>query len=107
MSWKTSPTSNPKALPKWRKTAPILVDGLEDGIEDDAEFGEDAVDLYEDDFESEDSAEDSIDSALGQILSAEDEDEFFGKLFAGAKKLIQKAAPVVGKIARGAARSCR
>ena len=77
-------------------------DGLEDSMEDYAQFGEDAVDMYEDDFES-DVAEDSIDNALGQILSAEDEDEFFGKLFAGAKKLIQKAAPVVGKIARGAA----
>ena len=45
----------------------------------------------------------SIGNTLGQILGAEDEDEFFGKLFTGAKKLIQKAAPMVGKIARGAA----
>jgi hypothetical protein len=79
------------------------LDGIEDEFEDYAEFGEDSYDSWEDDFESEDEADESIGNTLGQILSAEDEDEFFGKLFAGAKKLIQKAAPVVGKIARGAA----
>ena len=79
------------------------LEGLEDGLEDYGDWAEDSVDMYEDDFESEDEAEESIGNTLGQILSAEDEDEFFGKLFAGAKKLIQKAAPVVGKIARGAA----
>jgi hypothetical protein len=78
-------------------------DALEsDGLEDYAEFGEDGLDMLEDDLESEDEAEEAIGNTLGQILSAEDEDEFFGKLFSGAKKLIQKAAPIVGKIARGA-----
>jgi hypothetical protein len=48
-------------------------------------------------------AEESIGNVLGSILGAEDEDEFLGNLFKGAKNLIQKAAPIVGKIARGAA----
>ena len=80
-------------------------DGFEaDGLEDDADaFGEDAGDYFEDDFESEDSAEDSADAFLTNILSAEDEDEFFGKIFSGAKAFLKKAAPIVGKIARGAA----
>jgi hypothetical protein len=78
-----------------------LMDGFEsDGLEDYADLtGEDAFDSYEDEFE----ADESVGGILGQALGAEDEDEFFGKLFAGAKKLAQKAAPWVGKIARGAA----
>jgi hypothetical protein len=78
-----------------------LFDSLEsDGLEDYADLsGEDGFDSLEDEFE----AEESVGAILGQALGAEDEDEFFGKLFAGAKKLAQKAAPWVGKIARGAA----
>jgi hypothetical protein len=71
-----------------------------DGYEDDFEGGE--SDFYEDDFDSYE-ADESVGNMLGQILGAEDEDEFLGKLFSGAKALIKKAAPVVGKIARGAA----
>jgi hypothetical protein len=47
-------------------------------------------------------ADEFIGQLLGSILGAEDEDEFFGKLLSGAKNLIKKAAPIVGKIARGA-----
>jgi hypothetical protein len=68
-----------------------------DGLEDYADYGEDSFDMYEDSLEAEDT------SIIGNALGAEDEDEFFGKLFSGAKRLIQKAAPVVGRIARGAA----
>ncbi len=76
----------------------------EDGFEDGAElFESEAEWSMEDDFESEMEAEDFIGGALGSILGAEDEDEFLGKLFKGAKALIKKAAPIVGKIARGAA----
>jgi hypothetical protein len=48
-------------------------------------------------------ADEEIGRTLGSILGAEDEDEFFGKLFSAAKNIIKKAAPVVGKIAKGAA----
>lgn len=55
-----------------------------------------------DDFE-----EDEFDTAMAYALSAEDEDEFFKKLFRGIKKVakkvrrvVRKAAPVVGRIAR-------
>jgi hypothetical protein len=66
--------------------------------------GEDEGEYFagEDDFEA-DKADDAIGQVLGSVLGAEDEDEFFGKLFSGAKNLIKKAAPFVGKIARGAA----
>jgi hypothetical protein len=47
---------------------------------------------------------------LAYSLAAEDEDEFFGKLFRGIKKVakkvgkgIRKAAPIIGKVARVAA----
>jgi hypothetical protein len=70
-----------------------------DGLEDYAEWAEDGLDTIE----SESESDESIGAMLGSALGAEDEDEFFGKLFAGAKKLAQKAAPWVGKIARGAA----
>lgn len=68
-----------------------------DGMED---FGEES-DFYEDGLDGLE-AEEAIGGMLGQILGAEDEDEFFGKLLSGAKNLIKKAAPIVGKIARGA-----
>jgi hypothetical protein len=58
-------------------------------------FGEDAYDASE--------ADEALGSVLGNILGAEDEDEFFGKLLGGIKNIVKKAAPVVGKIARGAA----
>lgn len=103
-------------------------EGPADLGEDDA----DAWDSYEDDFESEtDALEDygesdfsdfedesetdmlfaedgyesdaSIGSVLSSALGAEDEDEFFGKLFKGIKAVAKKVAPVVGKIARAAA----
>lgn len=93
------------------------MDGLEDetdlfGAGED-EFGEDAysADGMEDEFSlfgeddgyEADEAEEAISQILGSALGAEDEDEFLGKLFKGAKALVKKAAPIVGKIARGAA----
>jgi hypothetical protein len=68
------------------------------------DFGEDEGDYFsgEDDFEA-DEADETVGQMLSGVLGAEDEDEFLGKLFSGAKNLIKKAAPVVGKIARGAA----
>jgi hypothetical protein len=56
--------------------------------------GEDALEAEE--------AEESIGNILGNVLGAEDEDEFFGKLIGGIKNIVKKAAPIVGKIARGA-----
>lgn len=74
----------------------------EDGYEDSDFFGEDESEWFEEDMAA-DEADEEIGRALGSILGAEDEDEFFGKLFSAAKNIIKKAAPVVGKIARGAA----
>jgi hypothetical protein len=71
-----------------------------DGYEDEFDGGE--SDFYEDGFDGYE-ADEAIGDQLGQILGAEDEDEFFGKLFSGVKSLVKKAAPFVGKIARGAA----
>ncbi len=69
------------------------------------EFDEyDAMDEFDefDDFE-----EDAFDDAMAYSLAAEDEDEFFGKLFRGIKKVakkvrrvVKKAAPIVGRVAR-------
>jgi hypothetical protein len=73
------------------------MDSIEDEFEDASE--DDFEDGFEDDFEE---ADEFIGKLLGSVLGAEDEDEFLGKLFSGAKKLISKAAPVLGKIARGA-----
>jgi hypothetical protein len=83
-------------------------DMYEDDFETDLyedEYEDDLEDEFEDDFETEDEeeADEFIGKLLGSALGAEDEDEFLGKLFSGAKKLISKAAPVLGKIARGAA----
>jgi hypothetical protein len=81
-------------------------DEFESGLEEDSAFFESEFesegDGFEDDFEAEE-AEESVAETLGNILGAEAEDEFLGKLFSGAKNLIKKAAPMVGKIARGAA----
>lgn len=76
----------------------------EDYGEEDAWDNADMGDAYEegDGMEAEES-EESVNQTLGSMLSAEEEDEFIGKLFSGAKSLLQKAAPWVGKIARGAA----
>ncbi len=72
--------------------------------EDDWESADDyeSGPMGEDDYEA-DEADEFLGKALGSLLGAEDEDEFLGKLFSGAKKLISKAAPIVGKLARGAA----
>lgn len=81
-----------------------FADPYEDYAEVDAWDGADMGDFYEDEDSMEaEEAEESIGNVLGGILGAEDEDEFLGNLFKGAKNLIQKAAPIVGKIARGAA----
>jgi hypothetical protein len=77
------------------------------GSEEDSSFfeqdfgGEGESDGFEDSFEAEE-AEESVAQTLGSVLGVEDDDEFLGKLFSGAKSLIKKAAPIVGKIARGA-----
>ena len=87
-------------------SADMLEDDYESfGGEDEYDFGADfgdESDFSEDDFEA-DEADESIGNMLGGVLGVEDEDEFLGKLFSGAKALIKKAAPIVGKIARGAA----
>jgi len=81
-----------------------FADPYEDDADGDAWDGGDMGDFYEDEDSMEaDEAEESIGNVLGGILGAEDEDEFLGNLFRGAKNLVQKAAPIVGKIARGAA----
>ena len=77
--------------------------GYEDYGEDDAWDGGDMGDFYEDDGLEAEEAEESVAQTLGSMLGAEEEDEFLGNLFKGAKNLITKAAPIVGKIARGAA----
>ena len=68
------------------------------------DFGENGYEAepYEDSLEAEE-AEEFLGNILGNALGAEDEDEFFGKLISGVKNIVKKAAPVLGKIARGAA----
>jgi hypothetical protein len=80
------------------------------GEEDEADFLGESGEIGEDDFDGfggdpleAEEAEEFIGGLLGNILGAEDEDEFFGKLLGGIKNIVKKAAPVVGKIARGAA----
>ena len=74
------------------------------GGEDDFEAEDYAEDMYEsEDLLEAEEAEESVANQLGAILGAEDEDEFFGKLLGGIKSLAKKAAPFVGKLARGAA----
>jgi hypothetical protein len=81
-----------------------FADGLEDYGEDDAWDNADLGDDFEEyDGMEADEAEESISQTLGNLLGAEEEDEFLGSLWRGAKSLVQKAAPIVGKIARGAA----
>ncbi len=81
-------------------------DDLEEDYEDDF-YEDDIEDDYEDDlydaFEDDDFEDDDLEDTLAYALAAEDTDEFFKRLFKGAKKLFKKVAPVVGKVARVAA----
>ncbi|MEO0360494.1 MAG: hypothetical protein AAF322_05270 [Pseudomonadota bacterium] len=79
-------------------------DEFDDDFDDYDEF-DDEFDDFDDDYDDFD--EDEMDEMLAYALSAEDEDEFFRRLFKAAKKVagkvkrgIKKAAPVIGKIAR-------
>lgn len=78
-------------------------DRMDMGEEDLFESESDLTDLGgEDEFdglEAYDGLEEEAPETLGNILGAEDEDEFFGKLVRFAKK---RVLPMVGKIARGA-----
>jgi hypothetical protein len=86
---------------------------------DDAEDELEATEDYYDEFDSYDEfdeagldeAEDTFDSAMAFALGAEDADEFFSRfrkgLLSAIKKVkgaVRKAAPVVGRIARGVSR---
>lgn len=62
-----------------------------------ADFGGDGSSM------SAEEAEESVSQTVASMLGAESEDEFLGGLVRGASRLIKKAAPIVGKIARGAA----
>ena len=73
------------------------------GGEDDFEAEDYGEDMFGEDSLEAEEAEESVANQLGAILGAEDEDEFFGKLLGGIKSLAKKAAPFVGKLARGAA----
>ena len=73
------------------------------GGEDDFEAEDYGEDMFGEDLLEAEEAEESVANQLGAILGAEDEDEFFGKLLGGIKSLAKKAAPFVGKLARGAA----
>ncbi|MCU0837941.1 MAG: hypothetical protein MUE49_04360 [Rhodospirillales bacterium] len=83
-------------------------DSLEDSYEEDAFEDEFEAD-FEDEFEDEsdaifaDEMEAGVIPMLGAALGAEDEDEFFGKIFSAAKKLAPKILSGVGKVARFAA----
>lgn len=71
-------------------------DGYEPDAGDYADLaGSDGVGLEE--------AEESVSHTIASMLGAESEDEFLGNILRGAKNLVRKAAPIVGKIARGAA----
>lgn len=93
----------------------------EDEFDDDFDDEFEADDYFDDEFdeefdeydeydEFEDDEDDALDSAIAFALDSEDSDEFFKKLFRGAKRLVKKgvrlakkAAPVIGKIGRIAA----
>jgi hypothetical protein len=72
------------------------------GGEDEFEAEDYGEDMFAEDSLEAEEAEESVASQLGAMLGAEDEDEFFGKLLGGIKSLAKKAAPFVGKLARGA-----
>src|SRR5262245_32466839 len=63
-------------------------------------FGDDEADFGEDAYES---GEQLLTKVLGGALGAEDEDEFFGKLFKGLKKFGGAALKGIGKAGRFAA----
>jgi hypothetical protein len=70
----------------------------------------DEFDEFDEDDEFEDEGEEALDSVMAFALDSEDADEFFKKLFRGAKKfakkavrVARKAAPIIGKIGRIAA----
>ncbi|WP_299822738.1 hypothetical protein [uncultured Jannaschia sp.] len=78
-----------------------------DEFDDDDDAFDDDGDEFDDEFDDDEFDEDSMDEMLAYALAAEDEDEFFGRLFKAAKKIagkvkrgVRKAAPVIGKIAR-------
>jgi hypothetical protein len=81
-------------------------DGFEDAYEAD-ELEDDFESDMEDDFESDslyaDEMESEVIPMLGAALGAEDEDEFFGKIFNAVKKFGPKLLSGVGKVARLAA----
>lgn len=68
---------------------------------EDSYEGEDSWES-EDPYESESEA-DAFAGAIANALSAESEDEFFGKLVRGIASVAKRVAPVVGKVARVAA----
>jgi hypothetical protein len=79
----------------------------EDAYEsEDAWESEDAYES-EDAWESEDAYEsetqDAFLGAAANALSAESEDEFFGKLVRGISRVAKRVAPVIGRVARAAA----
>jgi hypothetical protein len=75
----------------------------EDAYEsDDAYESEDAYE-GEDAYASESEAQDAFLSAAANALSAESEDEFFGKLVRGIGRVAKRVAPVIGRVARVAA----
>lgn len=70
----------------------------------------DEYDEFDEGDEFEDEEEEALDNVMAYALDSEDSDEFFKKLFRGAKKfakkavrVARKAAPVIGKIGRIAA----
>ena len=71
------------------------------GEEDDFEAEDYGEDMFGEDSLEAEEAEESVANQLGAMLGAEDEDEFFGKLLGGIKSLAKKAAPIMGKLARG------
>lgn len=89
-------------------------DFFEEDAMDELEAADDYYDEFEgfDEFEGGyDEAEDTLDNVMAYALGAEDADEFFGRLvkgfrkaFSKVKKVVKKAAPVVGRIARGVSR---
>jgi hypothetical protein len=79
--------------------------------EDELEAAEDYYEEFDEFDEGYDEEEDALDDVMAYALGAEDADEFFGRLFRGLKKIggkviraVRKAAPVVGRIARGVSR---
>lgn len=81
---------------------------FEDEFDEMNEFDE--YDEFDEDDEFEDEGEEAMDNVMAYALDSEDTDEFFKKLFRGAKKfakkavrVARKAAPIVGKIGRIAA----